>query len=337
MTFNDYKKPDDELKRIEEVETPDIKTIEELTSFFQTKPDVFIKSIIYVSDGKPVMAVIRGDLTINETKLKNALKCNELELADEEVIYKVTGAPVGFASPIGLKDIIVVADESVQFIVNGITGANKKDYHYKNVNFSRDFTADIITDIRSIKSGDLCPDCKKPLEVFRGIEVGHVFKLEYKYTKSMNVKVLDKEGKEIYPIMGTYGVGVGRTMASVIEQNHDENGIIWPMSIAPFEILIVPVNIQDEETMNKANEIYNELKKNYDVLIDDREERPGVKFKDADLIGIPVRITIGKTFKEEGKVEVKERRNIEKELVPSGELFKKIGEIYERQMADYRI
>ncbi len=336
--FYDYKKVGVEFKSIKEIATPNIKTIEELTSYFNTTPDKFLKSIIYKADGKPVMAVIRGDLTINETKLKNALKCNELELADENTIYKVTGAPVGFASPVGLKDIFVIADVSVSFIENGITGANKKDFHIENVNINRDFKADIITDIRNVISGDFCPDCKKSLlEVFRGIEVGHVFKLEYKYTKSMDVKILDQDGKEFYPIMGTYGIGVGRTMASVIEQNHDSNGIIWPLSIAPFQILVVPVNIQDVEIMETAQDLYNELKKVYEVLIDDRDERPGVKFKDADLIGIPIRITVGKSLKEEGKIEIKERNKTDKELVDLKNIYQRIREIYENKMADFII
>jgi len=335
--YEEYKKSDEALKPLEEVHTPSTRTIEELTEFFKTSPKNFIKSILYLADKKPVMALIRGDLNINEVKLKNALGCIELELADEETILKVTGAPVGFASPIGLKNIKVVSDESVTAIVNGITGANKKDYHYKNVNPGRDFETGIIKDIRLVKKGDLCPACKNPLESYRGIELGHIFKLGYKYTKAMNVKVLDKDGKEIYPIMGCYGIGIGRTLASIIEQSHDSDGIIWPMSVAPFHILIVPVNTQDPELMKTAEEIYAELGKGYEVLIDDRDERPGVKFKDADLIGIPIRITVGKSFKEEGLIEIKERRKKEKELITIKDLYKRIGEIYEEQMATLRV
>ncbi len=334
VSYEEYKRDFAPLREKEETATPNVRTIDELAAFFKTTPDRFIKSLVYKAEGKPVMAVIRGDLEINETKLKNVLKCAELELADEDTIKTVTGAPVGFASPVGLRNITVIADKSVEFIVNGITGANKKDTHIVNVNPERDFTSQIIADIRLTRDGDLCPECRKPLKSYKGIEVGHVFKLGYKYTESMHVSVLDKEGKEIRPIMGTYGIGVGRTLASVIEQNHDENGIIWPMSVAPYEIIVVIVNTQDEEAVKAAFGIYEDLSRKYEVLIDDRDERPGVKFKDADLIGIPIRITVGKSFKEEGKLELKERKKAEKEFVSLSDLTVKIGEIYDRLMAN---
>ncbi|MCX7821787.1 MAG: proline--tRNA ligase [Brevinematales bacterium] len=321
---------------IEEVHTPNAKTIEELVKFFNTTPDHFIKSIVYVADGIPIMVVIRGDFEINETKLKNLIKANNLELADEETILKVTNAPVGFASPIGLK-VKIIADESVVVMKNAISGANKKDYHLKNICYSRDFKADLIGDIRKVKSGESCPKCKATLESYRGIEVGHIFKLGYKYTNSMNVKVLGKDGKEFTPIMGCYGIGVGRTMASVIEQNNDEDGIIWPITIAPFHIIIVPINMQDEKLVKTAFEIYERLSERYEVLIDDRDERPGVKFKDADLIGIPIRITVGKTFHETESLELKVRRKKDKILVKLKELDKKIEEIYNEEKRLYEV
>lgn len=331
----EFKKADPkEYGTVEEVKTPDVKTIEELTAFFKTTPDRFLKSIVYIADGAPVMAVIRGDMNINEVKLKNALKCVELDLAGEETILKVTGAPVGFASPVGLK-VKVVADESVHSVLNGITGANKTDTHLRNVNPSRDFKIDLTADIRAVKSGDSCVNCGSSLESYRGIEVGHIFKLGYKYTESMNVKVSDQAGKEITPIMGSYGIGVGRTLASVIEQRHDANGIIWPMSIAPYQVIITPVNMQDADQVKAADKLYEELSKQYDVLLDDRDERPGVKFKDADLIGIPVRVTVGKSLKEGNQVEVKEREKADKELVALDKVVEKIGEIYEKQMASF--
>ena len=332
-----FEKSSDAPKKMEEADTPNTGTIEQLTAFFKTTPDRFIKSIIYLADGKPVMAVIRGDLNINETKLKNKLQCVELELAGEDTILKVTGAPVGFASPIGLKNIRVIADESVPVMANAIIGANKKDKHLVNVNPGRDFAVTETSDIRNVVTGDACSACGSKLESYRGIEVGQIFKLGYKYTESMDVKVLDKDGKELRPIMGTYGIGVGRTLASVIEQHHDANGIVWPMGIAPYHVIVTPVNMQDADQVKAAEKIYEDLKKQYEVLLDDRDERPGVKFKDADLIGIPVRITVGKSLKEENKVEIKERCKADKELVAPDKVIEKIGEIYEKQMADFRI
>lgn len=335
-SFRELQKPNDAQKPLEEVETPQVRTIEELTKFFDTMPDRFIKSIIYVADGKPIMACIRGDLEINEVKLKNAVGAVELELADDDTVNIATGAPVGFAGPIGLKGITVIADESVSVMVNVITGANQKDLHLKNVNIDRDFKPDVIKDIHLVREGDPCPKCKTPLKMYRGIEVGHIFKLGYKYTKAMNVTFLDQDGKAQYPIMGCYGIGVGRTMASVIEQCHDDWGIIWPLTIAPYHIIVVPVNVNDEELMPVAEEIYTTLKKKYEVLIDDRDERAGVKFKDADLIGIPIRVTVGKSYKEEGLIELKERREKDKILVKLDELTKKIEEIYEKQMQTFK-
>ncbi len=319
----------------EEVATPDTRTIEELTAFFGTTPDRFIKSLIYKADGKPVMACIRGDLEVNEVKLKNALGAVELELGDEALVREATGAPVGFAGPAGLKNIRIVADESVRAMANAVTGANKKDFHLKNVNPGRDFAPEKYADLQLVREGDACPQCGTPLNSYRGIEVGHIFKLGYKYTESMNVTFLDKDGSEKHPIMGCYGIGAGRTLASVIEQSHDEGGIIWPMSIAPFQVLIVPVNVEDETLMTAAKEIYDALTKKYEVLLDDRNERAGVKFNDADLIGIPVRITVGKTFTNEGKLEVKLRAEKDKELVERDKLIRRIEEIYANEMAKY--
>ncbi len=322
-SYYEFKVEDVPLLPLEEVYTPDSKTIEELVGFFNTTPDKFIKSIIYLADEEPVMVVIRGDFEINETKLKNLIKANSLELASEEIIKKVTRAPIGFASPIKLN-VKIVADESVLVMKNAISGANKKDYHLKNICYSRDFNADITGDIRKVKSGELCPKCKATLESYRGIEVGHIFKLGYKYTKSMNVKVLGKDGKEFTPIMGCYGIGVGRTMASVIEQNNDEDGIIWPISIAPFHIIVVPINMQDEKLVRTAFSIYEGLSKKYEVLID-------------DLIGIPIRITVGKTFHENETLEIKIRRKKDKVLVGLTELDKKIEEIYNEEKRLYEV
>ncbi len=335
-SYQVFGRSDEKEKPLEEVYTPNKKTIEELTEFLNSSPDKFIKSIVYFADGEPVMAVIRGDFEINETKLKNLLKCNSLELADEETIKKVTNAPVGFASPLGLE-IKIVADESVKVMKNAISGANKKDYHIKNICYGRDFEADIVGDIRKVRAGELCPLCRSKLGSYRGIEVGHIFKLGYKYTSSMEVRVLGKDGKEFTPIMGCYGIGIGRTMASIIEQHNDSDGIIWPITVAPFQIIVLPVSMQDEKIVKTAFQIYENLSKNYEVLIDDRDERPGVKFKDADLIGIPIRITVGKSYLEEEKLEIKERKKEEKVLVTLSELERKISEIFDREKRLYEV
>lgn len=331
--FRDFKKNNETVADMEKVETPNTRTIEELTEFFKTTPKNFIKSIIYIANKKPVMAIIRGDLEINETKLKNAIPAAEIELADEDTIYKVTGAPIGFAGPVGIRKIKIIADDSVSYMVNSITGANKKDLHIKNVNIERDFKPDTITDISLTIAGDACPKCQKPLEIYRGIEVGQIFKLGYKYTKALNVTFQAEDGKSKHPIMGCYGIGIQRTMASVIEQSHDDWGIIWPMSLAPYHIIIVPTNTTDEVLMSKAEEIYTELRKKYDVIIDDRDERAGVKFKDADLIGIPIRITVGKSFAKEGMLEVKERAKSDREMVSPEDLYKRVDEIYSSEIA----
>lgn len=336
ISFQEFKTNNNEtLLPLEEIYTPNQKSIDDLVKFLNEKAEKFIKTLIYKADNNPIIVLIRGDFEINEVKLKNLIKCNTLELADEQTIEKITGAPVGFASPVGIKGVKIIADESVIYIKNGISGANKKDYHIKNINIDRDYKPDIVGDIRLVKSGEKCIKCRSELLSYRGIEVGHIFKLGYKYTESMGIKIQDKDGKEFTPIMGCYGIGIDRTMASVIEQNHDENGIIWPMTIAPFHIIIIPVNIYDKEIMDVSNKLYDDLSKKYDVLIDDRDERPGVKFNDADLIGIPIRITIGKNFKEQGKLELKERKSKDKLFLSLEELHTKIEEIYAKEMAFY--
>ncbi len=341
VCHTEYAAGDEALQRTKEVDTPNVKTIEELTRFFNIGADKFIKSLIYVVDQNPVMALIRGDKEINEIKLKNLLGASEVELAPEELVREVTGAPVGFAGPVGIKDKIkgikIVADDSVTHMVNSYTGANKKDKHLKGVNIKHDFVPDVSGDIQLVQAGDLCPECKHELNSYRGIEVGHIFKLGYKYTEKMNVTFLDKDGKEKHPIMGCYGIGVARTMASIMEQAHDDFGVIWPITVAPFHILILPINVTDEAVMKAAQDLHDNLSKKYEVLLDDRDERAGVKFNDADLIGIPIRITLGKAFTAEQKVEVKLRDSKDKELVDLSAIEKYAGELYDKEMAKYQI
>jgi prolyl-tRNA synthetase len=296
---------------LEEVVTPNIRSVADVAKFLNSSLKKFIKTMIYIADGNPIAVLARGDHEINETKLKALLKANEVLLADEQTIISATNAPVGFLGPVGLKNIKIIADLSVVEIPNALTGANKKDYHIRNVNYKRDYNADIVADIRKIMCGDICSRCKKEKLMFsRGIEIGHTFKLGTKYSKSMNALYRDANGKENFITMGCYGIGVTRILAATIEQSHDNNGIIWPDNIAPFEVIIIPVNYEDEKTKKITEKMYKELSlSGLDVLIDDRNERAGVKFKDADLIGIPYRVTIGKKNLADGKIELKARKD----------------------------
>jgi prolyl-tRNA synthetase len=297
--------------RLEEVLTPNVGSVEDVAKFLNILPEKFIKTMIYKVDGKPIIALVRGDHEINEIKLQGLLAANDVVLADEQTVVSITNAPLGFASPVGLKGFKVVADLSVVEISNAVAGANKKDYHLKNVNFKRDYNVDIIADIRKVVCGDTCPRCgKENLEFSRGIEVGHVFKLGTKYSKSMSATYLDTKGKENLIIMGCYGIGVTRILAATIEQSHDDNGIIWPNNIAPFDVVIIPVNYSNTKIKEITDNMYKELtSKGIDVLVDDRDERAGIKFKDADLIGMPYRITIGERSLERGFVELKARKD----------------------------
>ncbi len=301
----------------EEVHTPGKHTVEEVTAFLGVPPQKLVKTIIYLADGKPVAVLVRGDHEVNEVKLGRLLSCNELELAPPEIIRTETGAEVGFAGPIGLN-IPIIADLALKGMANFVTGANKTDYHYVNVNLD-DFSVTQFADIRLIVPNDPCPRCGGRLEFKKGIEVGHIFKLGTKYSKALKATYLDAQGKERYIVMGCYGIGVGRTVAAAIEQNHDKDGIIFPYPIAPYQIYLLPVDMNNSEIAKTAEELYVKLERHWEVLYDDREERPGVKFKDADLIGIPIRVTLGKHLKE-GKVEIKVRKTGEVILTSLAEL-----------------
>lgn len=294
--------------QIEKIHTPHSRTIEELTASLDTAPTSFVKTILYDIDGKIVAVMVRGDREINETKLKNLFDATEMSLAGFSDVERITGAAVGFAGPIGLKEEIeLLADTEVMEMQNAICGANETDFHLKNVNPGRDFQPSRIVDLRNIVPGDPCPKCGKPVLICRGIEVGHIFKLGTKYSDALGCKYLDQSGQEKTMVMGCYGIGVGRTMAAIIEQNSDENGIIWPMAAAPFQVIIVPTNMSDENVLQIAEALYtNLMNAGVEVLMDDRDERPGVKFKDADLVGIPLRITVGRKAAE-GLVEFKKR------------------------------
>ena len=325
------------LKKLEEVQTENMKTVEEVGKFLKEKPDKFIKTLVYKTNGEPVIVMIRGDHEVNESKVKSYLGVNEIFLADEKTIEEVTGAPLGFAGPVGLKaKYKLLADYSVEGIVNGVTGANRKDYHFKNVNINRDYSVDEVLDLRKAKEGDVCPKCGKTLEFSRGIEVGHTFKLGTKYSKSLGATFLDRDGKEKHFVMGCYGIGVSRIVAAAIEQSHDQNGIIWPSPIAPFQVLILPVNYEHEKMRAVSNRIYEELENGgYEVLIDDRDERAGVKFKDADLIGIPIRVTVGEKTLTKNVVEVKLRKGEKIREVEPGQVQKLIQQLEKRGQSHY--
>ncbi len=292
---------------VEKVYTPGMRTVEEVTSFMSVGPEKLVKTLIYKADGNAIAVLVRGDHELNEVKLKNLTGCKNLDLADRKTVERVTGAPSGFAGPIGLEEMDIYADNAVQGMRNFITGGNEIDAHLKNVNLG-DFNVKGFYDLRSVVTGDDCPNCHGSIELHRGIEVGHIFKLGTKYSEAMGAVFLDAQGVEKPVIMGCYGIGVGRTAAAAIEQNNDSNGIIWPSSIAPFQVIITSINPKDEDVRKMSESIYRSLiDKGVKALLDDRDERPGVKFKDSELIGIPLRVTIGSRGIRDGKIEIKHR------------------------------
>jgi len=313
-----------ELKR---VETPNKRTVEEVTQFLKVAPEQLIKTMIFQDGDHTIAALIRGDHEINEIKLQNLLGSEALCLAEDETIEKVTGAPRGFAGPVGL-DIRIIADNSLKRIENVVVGGNERDVHLVNVNLKRDFQVDSFYDVRFAIEGDSCPRCAQgQLVMHRGIEVGHIFKLGTKYSKTLGARFLDAQRKENYMVMGCYGIGVGRTVAAAIEQNHDKDGIIFPKSIAPFHVIIISVNPKDSVIREVSERIYATLLgAGVEVLLDDRDERPGIKFKDADLIGIPLRITVGKKAKD-GQIDIKLRGTDEVRVTNEEEGIEKVKEI----------
>ncbi len=330
---------DVELLPMEEVHTPGTKTIEEVANFLGLDQTQTIKALLFVTydekgeENGYVAAFVRGDRELNMIKLVNALKIPEhaIAFADEEKMAAATGCVGGFTGPCGLHDCTIVVDSELPGLANLCAGANKADYHVKNVNYGRDYKGDIVTDLKVLKEGDPCPICGAPVKHARGIEVGQVFKLGTKYSESMGANYVDENQKEQPIVMGCYGIGVTRTLAAVVEQHHDENGIIWPMSVAPYHAIITLVKPDDEVQAGVAERIYQELlDARVEVLLDDRKERPGVKFKDADLLGIPVRITVGKLAGED-KVEYKLRRDAEKEEISVSEAIARAIEIVNRE------
>jgi prolyl-tRNA synthetase len=318
---------DVDLLDMEKIKTPGQHTIQNLTDFLHIPSYKLVKTLIYCADGELVAVIIRGDRELNETKLKNVLGCNELAMAEEDLVRSTVGAGFGSLGPVNLN-VKIYADLEVEKMRNFACGANEDEYHLINVNMGRDFVPEKIVDIRNAQAGDPCPSGDGKLKMVRGIEVGHIFKLGVKYSEAMGATFLDKNGNECPFVMGCYGIGISRTMAAAVEQNYDEDGIIWPIPIAPYHIIIIPINSKDQQQMKTANDIYQLLQQEgLEAVIDDRDERAGVKFKDADLIGIPVRITIGSKALQESKVELKKRWEKEVELIDLDKVVARVKEI----------
>lgn len=323
-----------DLLEVEKVHTPSIKTIDELEEFFKLSKDNFLKAILYVAKEEVIAVFIPGNRELNELKLVKylAIQEHDIEMADEETVKRVTSAENGFAGPMGLsKDVRVIVDSRVLNMTNAIVGANETDYHIKNVNYKRDFEGEVVDDLLLVVKGDKCPKCEASLEMDRGNEVGNIFQLGTKYSKALNATFLDENGKEQLVVMGSHGVGVSRTMAAVVEQFNDEKGIIWPLAVAPFQVIITVINSKKEDQQELGEKIYLELKdKKIEVLFDDRKERAGVKFNDAELIGIPIRINVGRDASE-NLVEVKMRHDGIPQEVESDKIYSIIMDEFNRQ------
>ncbi len=309
----------------EKAHTPNVKTVDEVANFLKVSPATIIKTLILRSERGPVVVLLRGDHELNEVKVKNFLNLAEMEMADANLILEVTGGPLGFSGPIGIHNVPVIADHAILTIESAVVGANEADTHMVNVDPRNHFRVDNFGDFRAATEGDLCPRCLGTLRLSKGIEVGHIFKLGVKYSKAMNASFLDPEGKETLMIMGCYGIGVSRVLAAAIEQNHDDDGIIFPPPLAPFTVIITTLGAKSDAINDAAQKVYENLwSANIDTLWDDRNERPGVKFKDADLLGIPFRVTIGQKALAQGNVELRNRQSKETILVRPEDLVSTI-------------
>jgi prolyl-tRNA synthetase len=312
---------------LEEIATPGTKTIDEVAGFLGVPSSQTLKAVFYFSDGELVFVVIRGDLEVNETKLRNGLKSSELRLATEAEVNEA-GLVAGFASPIGVKGVKIVADDSITLGSNFVAGANKPGYHFRNANYPRDFQADLMTDIALARAGDSCPKCGGELSLSRGIEVGHVFKLGTFISERFEASFLDSEGKSHPIVMGSYGIGLGRLVAAIVEHSHDDKGIIWPLPVAPYQVYLCPLSLNKPAVAPMAEKLYQELQKEgIEVLFDDRDDSPGVKFNDADLLGIPLRLTLSPRTLQSQSVEAKWRTEKETRLLPLDNLASRVKKL----------
>lgn len=329
-SYFEEKESDEELKDLELVETPDVRTMEDLSSFLNVSLDQTLKSLLFIADDEPVLVVVRGDHDVNEIKLSNYLSANSLELASDIETEEYTGSTPGSVGPVQLKkEVRVLADRYVQVMRNVVVGANKDGYHYINANLERDMPAMEFADFRLVEEGEKSPDGKGHLKFAKGIEIGHIFKLGTRYSESLGLEVIDNNGKSNPVVMGSYGIGVSRVMAAIAEQYADESGLVWPKEITPYHVHLIPVSMKDETQQVLADEIYTLLDEaGYDVLVDDRDERAGVKFADSDLIGLPIRIVIGKKAGE-GIVEFVNRQTKETIEIPTSEILENVSRLLE--------
>jgi prolyl-tRNA synthetase len=319
--------PGETMKLLEQRETPGQTTVEQVAAYLGVPRQAVVKTLLYEADGRVVGVLVRGDRQVNEAKLVKHLQTERLRFADRATIERITGGPEGFSGPVGLSTVTILADHEVRGMCNIVVGANAPDVHYVNANSGRDFGVDRYLDVRMVSENDPCTRCGKPLRIVRGIEVGHVFKLGTKYSASMDATYLDAGGTTQPIVMGCYGIGVGRTAAAAIEQHHDADGIVWPLPIAPLQVMVVLVNVADSRSWETAQSLHDALEAaGVEVLLDDRDERPGVKFKDADLIGLPLRVTIGKALAQ-GQVELMARRARRTTMVRVEEVVPRVRQI----------
>ncbi|MBI1389455.1 MAG: proline--tRNA ligase [bacterium] len=321
---------------LEEVHTPNQRTIEEVAAFLKVEPASMIKTLIFTDGEKPFVVLMRGDCAVNEIKVAKAVG-KPVELASPETIQQVTGAPVGFAGPVGLTGVDVWADLSIKSIGVGVTGANKADYHLKNVAIDRDFTVDRWADLRLAEPGDVCPKCGKgTLSMTLGIEVGHVFVLGTKYSTALNAVYTDEKGERRPMVMGCYGIGVSRTLAAVVEENSDDKGIVWPVTVAPYHVHLLNLSPKSEEVTKASAELYDGLRAaGFSVLLDDRDERPGVKFNDADLLGLPYRVIVGEKGLKSGQIEFVQRKSLEKEPIAPADVIARVKGLYAEELSRF--
>jgi len=313
---------------IESFDTPNLRTIEEMCSRFKLKSEDLVKTILYVGDGEPIACLVRGDHEVNEAKLTRQCGLKTLEPANVEQIREWTGAPVGFAGPVGLKGVKIVVDHDVVPLGGFVVGANEQDKHLRNVKLGRDFEAAAVGDVRNVEEGDACPECATVMRKDQAMEIGHVFKLGTRYSEVLGVRFAAESGEKQTAVMGCYGIGANRILAAHIEQHHDKRGMIWSRELAPYDVLVICVNQAHLESQETAESVYNDLKANgYDTLYDNRDERAGVKFNDADLTGIPIQVIIGERNLKEGKIEIGRRQDGQKELVDRADLISRLEEV----------